>query len=76
MFCLSKRPMISRELSNYLRDSTNKSIDKHFKPPYISHLLINKNIEPKDISLWLLPFVSIVSFLAGYNFCKLKMITW
>lgn len=75
MFCLNKRPMISREWSNYLRDATNKSIDKRFKTPNISHLLINKNIEPKDISLWLLPFVSIVSFLAGYNFCKLKMIT-
>jgi hypothetical protein len=75
MFCLNKRPMLSREYSNYLRDSANKAIDKRFKTSNISHLLINKNIEPKDISLWILPFVSIVSFLAGYNFCKLEMIT-
>ena len=72
MFCLNRRPMISPEISKYLRDTTNKAIHNRFKTPYISHLLLNENIEPKDVSLWLFPFVSLISFLAGYNFCKFK----
>jgi len=77
MFCLNKRPMLRPELSKYLRDVTNKEIDKHFKTPYYTRLLVNKNILPTDIVPYflLLPFVSLIFFLAGYNYYKLKMIT-
>jgi hypothetical protein len=78
MFCLNKRPMLHPELSKYLRDVTNKHIEKQFKNP---DFVREKNTTislPKDvelISFLLLPVVSLLSFLAGYNYCKLKMIT-
>jgi len=77
MFCLNNRPMIKPEMSKYLRDLTNKSVDNHFKTPYFTRILLNKNKPPNNIVPYflLLPFVSLLSFLAGYNYCKLKTIT-
>jgi hypothetical protein len=69
--------MVNPYLSKFLRDVTNKSIEKQFKNQYPKGLLLNKNIPLNDIVPYymLLPFVSLIFFLAGYNFCKLKMIT-
>ena len=77
MFCLNNRPMVKPEMSKYLRDVTNKSIDKHFKTPYFTRILLNKNIPSNNIMPYFLlfPFVSLISFLAGYNYCKLKTLT-
>jgi len=77
MFCLNKRPMINPDLSKYLRDVTNKNIEKQFKTPDFSSEKITTISLPNDFRPYFLlfPFVSLISFLAGYNFCKLKMIT-
>ena len=74
MFCLNRRPMISPEISKYLRDTTNKSIEKHFKKPEFVREKHTTLALPKDVEhyFFIIPFVSLISFLAGYNFCKLK----
>jgi len=76
MFCLNRRPMVNPYLSKFLRDVTNKSIEKQFKKP---EFLREKNTTialPKDVEhyFFILPFVSLISFLAAYNFCKFKTI--
>jgi hypothetical protein len=82
MFCLNRQPILCSKLSKVLRDATNKEIDKHFKNKSFTRLLVNKNILPTDIvptdivpCFLLLPIVSLIFFLAGYNYYKLKMIT-
>jgi len=80
MFCLNRRPMISPEMSKYLRDTTNKFIEKNFKKPEFVREKHTILALPKDVEHYffiipfisLIPFVSLISFLAGYNFCKLK----
>jgi hypothetical protein len=66
--------MISPEMLKYIRDATNKSIEKHFKKPEFvreknNTIALLKDVEPY---FFILPFVSLISFLAGYNFCKFK----
>jgi hypothetical protein len=68
MFSLKRYPMLSPEMSKYIRESTNKSIENYKINPY-SLVLFEKNDPPKFFAL--LPFVSFISFLAGYKFCKL-----
>ena len=67
MFTLRKRPLISSEMSKYIKDSTNKSLEKYtnnFK------FVISDKTDPLSFFV-LFPFVSLISFLAGYNYCKL-----
>jgi hypothetical protein len=54
---------ISPEMLKYIRDTTNKSIEKYKRP--FSYINVGED-KPNLYSL--LPFVSFVSFLAGYNF--------
>lgn len=64
MFGSIRRFTISPEMSNYIRDSTNKSLEK-----YLNKYTINANIL-KDKSpnySGLLPLAFLISFLAGYN---------
>ena len=64
MFNLRGRQLISNEISKYIKDSTNKSLEKYKK----NHGLYNKNIPLHFFGL--LPFVSLISFLVGYNLDK------
>lgn len=54
---------ISPEMLKYIKDTTNKSIEKYKKQ--VSVISVNDD-KPNFYNL--LPFVSFVSFLAGYNF--------
>ena len=67
MFTLRKRPLISPKISKYIRDSTNKSLEKYI---YNFEFVIPDKTDPVDFFV-LLQFVSLISFLAGYKFCKL-----
>ena len=67
MFTLRRCPLISSEMSKYIKDSTNKSLEKYtnnFK------FVISDKTDPLGFFV-LFPFVSLISFLAGYKFCKL-----
>lgn len=64
---LNKRLLISAEMLKYIRDSTNKSLEKYLNKYNINALELN-NRTPNCIIL--MPIVSLVSFLAGYNFCN------
>jgi hypothetical protein len=65
MFRSKKTFLITPEMSKYIKDSTNKSIKNYFNKYKINALLV-KDISPNYIAL--LPIVSLISFLAGYNF--------
>lgn len=72
MFRSNRSFLISPEMSNYIKDSTNKSLEKYLNK-YNINTLFPKDEPPNCIVL--LPFVSFISFLAGYNlnlFCKTK----
>ena len=67
MFTLRRCPLISSEMTKYIKDSTNKSLEKYtnnFK------FVISDKTDPLSFFV-LFPFVSLISFLAGYNYCKL-----
>jgi hypothetical protein len=73
MFTLRRRPSISPEISKYIKDTTNKSLEKYTNN--VKFAIPDKmdppdKKDPPDFFL-LLPFVSLISFLAGYKFCKL-----
>lgn len=61
MFSSKKHFLISPEMSKYIRDSTNKSLEK-----YLNVNAENLKDQPHNCIV-LLPFVSFISFLAGYN---------
>lgn len=65
MLNYNKRFSISPEMSKYIRDSTNKSLEKYLNK-YNINVLALKDSKPNCIVL--LPFVSLISFLVGYNF--------
>jgi hypothetical protein len=67
MFALRRHPLISPEMSKYIKDTTNKSLEKYTNK---SKFVIPDKKDPPNFFL-LLPFVSLISFLAGYKFCKL-----
>jgi hypothetical protein len=64
----NKRFSISPKMLKYLRDSTNKFLEKYLNKystnKYNTNVLILKDKRPSHIVL--LPFVSFISFLAGY----------
>jgi hypothetical protein len=65
MLNYNKRLSISSEMLKYIRESTNKSLEKYLTKYNINALEL-KDRTPNCIIL--LPFVSLISFLAGYNF--------
>jgi hypothetical protein len=67
MFALRRHPLISPEMSKYIKDTTNKSLEKYTNN---SKFVIPDKKDPPNFFI-LLPFVSLISFLAGYKFCKL-----
>lgn len=76
MFVLNRKQILNPEMSNYIKEHTNKWIknlkEKYSnKSPYIKVSDLVKHEEPNMPNNFLLiPFVSLISFLAGYNFCK------
>ena len=65
MFSTKKHFSISPEMPKYIRDSTNKSLEKYLNKYNVNAQML-KDKPPTCIIL--LPFVSLISFLAGYNF--------
>ena len=81
MFTLSNatlgliRPsLISNKISTYIKDTTNKSLEKYKnKVRFVITDLTNDSYPNKGYPLTffsLLPFVSLMSFLAGYKFFR------
>ncbi len=79
MFGFNKKYSISPEMLRYINESTNKSLDKYTnknkttilscKPFHFENTQRCKGTLSNFIVLF--PFISFVSFLAGYNFHKL-----
>lgn len=65
MLNYNKRFSVSPEMLKYIRDSTNKSLEKYLNKYNINALDLK---DRKPSCIMLLPFVSFISFLAGYNF--------
>lgn len=75
MFNFNYKPMINPELSKYIKEKTldmqHKLIQKYdinTNHLQVSNLVRQTHTLPDCILL--LPFVSFMSFLAGYSFCK------
>jgi len=66
MFNLSNRQLISDKISKYLRYTTNKSLEKYKKN--VTFSIPDKNV-PLNF-FFILPFVSLISFLTGYKLGK------
>jgi hypothetical protein len=71
MFCIGRKSIINPEISRYIRDQTNKFTNKTMEK-YLKigreNLVITQN---KNLPFCcnILPFVSLFSFILGYNFC-------
>ena len=63
---------ISLSLSKYIRESTNKSLEKYINKNKITDIDINNNADNPKSFIYLLLFVSGLSFLAGYKLGKLN----
>jgi len=87
MFRLSNPLIISNEISTYIKDTTNKSLEKYKnKVRFITTDLTNDSLNISSNKAYppnayppnaypptffsLLPFVSLMSFLAGYKFFR------
>ena len=72
MYRFKSNSFVNPEMSKYLKEQTNKCIEKHlnnYNTLRVSSLVKCKNIEPKLPGFCFgLAFVSLISFLAGYNF--------
>ncbi len=87
MFASNKNLITNPEILKYIKQQTNKTITKlqeiypnpnhdNSSPKNISNLVKNMDIginpEPKKPDIYcILPFVSLMSFLAGYHFYNL-----
>ena len=78
MFAFSRKSFINPEMSKYIKQQTNKSIEKYLRKPKneISYYDVNDSDldiakEYPPIFLLLLPFVVCPFVLAGYYFHKL-----
>ena len=75
---LSNPLIISNEMSKYIKDTTNKSLEKYKNKVRLTNTstaLTNDYATPNDGSspfFVLLPFVSLMLFLAGYRLFRLK----
>lgn len=76
MFCLNRKQSVSPEISKYIKEQTNKwlkNVEEKYSnnTPYIRVSDLVKHDQPKiPNNFFLIPIVSLISFLAGYNFCK------
>jgi hypothetical protein len=61
MYPLSKRLLINPEMSKYIRESTNKSVNKYLIPYNL------KPASPLPPNSHILLFVSLISFSIGYK---------
>lgn len=73
MLSLRKPPFISPKLSQYIKDTTNKSLEKYkYKHNNIHTLFVhnknNINNNIKNVFL-IISFVSVISFLSRFNTC-------
>jgi hypothetical protein len=71
MINIGRKPIINTEISNHIREQTNKFANKlkeKYSNIYGENLVITQN---KDLpnSCNIIPFVSLFSFILGYNFC-------
>ena len=75
MFRLSNPLIISNEISTYIKDTTNKSLEKYKnKVRFVTTDLTNDSYLNKAYPsnfFAVLPFVSLMSFLAGYKLFRL-----
>jgi hypothetical protein len=78
MLNLNRRQFINQETSKYIKEQTNKWLEKYSNPHNsiqyvrVSDLVKQKDMDPKLPNNYLiLPFVSLISFLAGYKFYNL-----
>lgn len=75
MFRLSNPLIISNEMSTYIKDTTNKSLEKYKnKVRFVTTDLTNDSYPNKGYPsnfFAVLPFVSLMSFLAGYKLFRL-----
>ena len=78
MFVLNRKQLVNPEMSKYIKDYTNKwliNVQENYSNnssyKRVSDLVKQTNEESKVPNcFFIIPFVSLVSFLAGYNFCK------
>jgi len=83
MFSLKQSLSVNPEMCKYIKEQTNKSITRLQKQyskkdklewvsafrTQVSDLVKNEDLNPKMLNIYfVLPFVSLISFLAGYNF--------
>ena len=65
---------VSKEMSTYIKDTTNKSLEKYKnKVRFVTTDLTNDSYPNKGYPLTffsVLPFVSLMSFLVGYRFFR------
>lgn len=74
---LSNHLFVSNEMSTYIKDTTNKSLEKYKKVRFVipttttdlTHDSYLNNGYPLTF-FTVLPFVSLMSFLAGYRFFR------
>lgn len=79
MFVLNRRQFVNPVMSQYIKEYTNKwaknftSLQKEKYSNNYQYIRVSdlvKNSNEQHNYLYILPFVSLISFLAGYNFCK------
>jgi len=78
MFVLNRKQFINPEMAQYIKDYTNKwtrnlteKYSNNSSYTRVSDLVKPANEQPKlPNCFYIIPFVSLISFLAGYNFCK------
>ncbi len=80
MLHLNRKQFVNPEMSKYIKEQTNKWLtslqkkhsDKSISGVRVSDLVKQTTIDPElPNHYFILPFVSLISFLAGYNFCNL-----
>ena len=71
MFCMGRKSMINPEMSKYIRQQTNifttKTLATYLKND--TKNLVTTDDKTSPICCHILPFVSLFSFIFGYNFC-------
>jgi hypothetical protein len=71
MFYIGRKPVINPEMSKHIREQTNKFANK-LKEKYSNingkNLVITQNKDFHNCCN-IIPFVSLFSFILGYNFC-------
>lgn len=66
MFAFNLKSNISPEISKYIKEQTNKSIQRQ----NTNNSLVNTRIYDFDKNYFVFPFVSLFSFIVGYKCCE------